>query len=335
MMLLKRGLPSMLSPEFSSTDSAAARAVDETVGKQDFVLAIDFGGTKVALACADLQGHVLGRERLDTNADKGALQVVERTVTYAQQLIQRTVDETGGGCCVAVGAVSPGVILPDRILLAPNVPGWEKLALRDVLFNGLGIPLVLVGNDAKAAAIAEWRWGSLRNADPAIYLTLGTGVASALLIGGRVLMGAHGAAGEIGYNLRSVTDQLGAAHGRAPLEEAVGGRAIGERGSQMLGTRLSAGELFAHSDARAHALIDDALSELAVHVANLAITIDPARIAVGGGMMNWGSALLDALSHRLRLAVPFPPELVAAHFLHDASLYGAVALALEAYEHQL
>jgi glucokinase len=151
------------------------------------------------------------------------------------------------------------------------------------------------------------------------------------VIGGRVVTGAHGASGEIGYNLRSIMDHFGAAHGRAPLEEAVGGRFIGERASLLLGEPLSTADLFAHTDVRTRFLVDEALAELATHVANLAILIDPARIAVGGGLMSSGEVILRALEFRLGYAVPFPPQVVPAHFLNDASLYGAIALALATF----
>jgi glucokinase len=293
----------------------------------DFVVAIDFGGTKIAVATANLEGEILEQERIQTNAAAGAIQAIERSLAAACTLIASVAERTGGRC-IAAGAVSPGIIEPDRILLAPNVPGWEQLALCKLLRAGLGLAHVVVGNDAKAAAAAEVRWGSLQGADPAVYLTLSTGIAAALVIGGKVLSGAHGASGEIGYSLRGVADDAGAIAGRAPLEEAIGGRALGERASRMLGAKLTAAELFAHPDIRARFLIDEALAELAVHVANLAILIDPARIAVGGGLMNAGNLILSALNYRLQFAVPFPPEVVPARFIHDAALRGAVALAL-------
>jgi glucokinase len=281
------------------------------------------------MAIADLTGELLEQSRIETDASRGASQAIEHALESARSLIAHGATLTGGHC-LAAGVVSPGIILPDRILLAPNVPGWEQLALREQVSAGLEIAQVAVGTDVKAAAAAEVRWGSLKDVDPGIFLSLGTGVAAALVIGGRVLMGAHGASGEIGYNLRSVTDVNGFAEGHAPLEEAVGGRAIGERGSKLLGGNLSAAETFASQDVRARLLVDDALDELAVHVANLAILIDPARIAIGGGMMSAGEQILEPLVTRLRSAVPFPPEVTLARFVHDGALRGAVALATHA-----
>ncbi len=298
-----------------------------TTSTHDFIAAIDFGGTKIAIATADTMGNLLRQARIDTLASQGAQQLLERTIATTQALIERTSAEVAGQC-IAVGVSTPGVVHDDGILLSPNIPGWESVPLRKTIRAGLHIPNVVVENDVKAAAMAEFLWGALKGADPAVFLSLGTGIASALVIGGRVVTGAHGASGEIGYNLRSVLDTSGAAQGRSPLEEAVGGRFIGERGSLLLREPLSAADMFAHTDLRARLLVDEALTELATHVANLAILIDPARIAVGGGLMRSGDVILQALALRLGYAVPFPPELVPAKFLQDASLYGAIALAL-------
>src|SRR5579875_2354441 len=281
----------------------------------DFVVAIDFGGTKTAIATADMTGVILQQGRLDTLAAQGAQQILKRTTSAARALIERTAAERGGSC-IAAGVATPGIVQEHGVLLSPNIPGWEQVSLRETLRANLGMPLVEAG------------WGALKGVDPGVFLSLGTGIAAALVIGGRVLIGAHGASGEIGYNLRSVLDHAGAAQGRAPLEEAIGGRFIGEQGSFLLGEQLDAADLFAHTDLRARFLVDEALAELATHVANLAILIDPQRIAVGGGLMHSGDVVISALAFRLGYAVPFPPEIVPARFLNDASLYGAIALAL-------
>jgi glucokinase len=292
------------------------------------VLALDFGGTKVAVATAGLDGEIAESTRLDTDAPRGARQVVERALAAARELIART-RALRGGRPLAVGAVSPGIVLEDRVLLAPNVPGWEELSLPALLRDGLALGQIRFMTDAKAAALAEARWGSLRDADPGVLVSLGTGLAAGVVIDGQVLNGSSGAAGEIGYLLRGTGNDAGAARGHAPLEEAVAGRAIGERGSRLLGQSLTAEQVFSSDDPRARALVSEALGELAVHVANLSILIDPARVAVGGGVMGSGRRVLAALGARLRDAVPFPPELVPARFGPDGALRGAVALALD------
>jgi glucokinase len=292
------------------------------------VLGIDFGGTKIALATATLDGQLMESDRLDTEAGQGAIQAVDRAVERAEELLGTTA-QNGGGRCVAVSAVSPGIVYEDRVVLAPNVPGWQQLKLPALLRDRFEPALFAVGTDVKAAALAELRWGSLRGADPAILLILGTGIAAAIVAGGEVIHGANGAAGEIGYSLRGPCETAGAAEGHAPLEEFAGGRAIGERAGELLGTPMTAADVFEDPDPRARELLEAALDALAVQVANMAIMLDPARIAVGGGLMSRPEVILAALERRLRVAAPFAPELVPAEFIHDGPLRGAIALALD------
>jgi glucokinase len=294
-----------------------------------FVAAVDFGGTKVAVASATPTGEIIDQTRFDTDATNGAEQAVQRAIDEARSIICAAEAETGGRC-VAVGVVSPGIARGGRTFLAPNVPGWEDLELESRLREALGIDPMVFGNDVKAAGLAELRWGTLVGADPGLFLSLGTGVAAAVLAGGRVLEGAHGAAGEVGYNLRGVNDESAFIDGHAPLEEVAGGRFIGARASRAAGHDLSTAEAFAARDPATRQFIDDTLDELAVHVANMALLIDPERIAVGGGMMESADRILGALKRQLRRAVPFPPGVSAARFVHDAALRGAMALALDA-----
>lgn len=297
--------------------------------ERDFVLGIDFGGTKIALATATLDGCLLESDRLETEAGHGAVQAVDRALARAQDLLSAA-GRNGGGRCLAVSAVSPGIVYEDHVALAPNVPGWQQLKLPALLRERFAPARAAVGTDVKAAAVAELRWGSLHGADPAILLILGTGLAAAIVVGGEVMHGANGAAGEIGYSLRGACERTGAADGHAPLEEFAGGRAIGERASLLLGTPMTAADVFEHPDPRAAELLEAALDALAVHVANMAILVDPARIAVGGGLMSQSDVILEALHRRLRLGAPFAPELVPARFIHDGPLRGAIALALDA-----
>lgn len=297
-------------------------------GPNDFVVAIDFGATKIAVATARLDGDLSQETRIDTAAADGAGQAVDRALHAARDVAASAVLD-GAGRCLAVGVVSPGVVLDDRILLAPNVPGWEDLALVESIREGLEIDEVVAGNDVKAAALAEARWGSLSGADPGVFLSLGTGVAVGIVVGGRVVAGHHGAAGEIGYNLVADDAEDGVSAGRAPLEELVGGLAIGERASRLAGRPLTAQQAFADPDPQIQELVERAIDVLARHVAQLAILLDPERIVVGGGLTGAADRILPALRARLDRWVPMPPELLLARHPHDAALRGAAALAID------
>lgn len=293
-----------------------------------FVLGIDLGGTKMALGTARADGTILRTERLPTDAHKGAEQAIERAITTGQRLVTRTVAETGG-TLIGVGLSTMGVTREDHVVMAPNVPGWEQLALPRLLRAAFPLTPVTIDNDVKAATRAELRWGALVNSQTALYINLGTGIAAGVVTEGRVLAGAHGAAGEIAYNLRGLHDEVGAREQHVPLEEYAGGRAIGERASALFGVPSTAQQLFARAreDAMARAVVEATLTEIAYHLTNLAIALDPERVAMGGGLMEAGDLILPRVRDHMARFVPFPPEIVAARFVHEAGLMGAIALA--------
>jgi glucokinase len=191
-----------------------------------------------------------------------------------------------------------------------------------------------MATDAKAAAQAEVRWGALAGCDPAVYLNLGTGLSAAIVTGGQVVAGMNGAAGEIGYNLRTTSDVGVPVAARTTLEDMISGQALARRaaGHTADGQPMEAGQVFeASRDVPGlDRLLTDFAAELAYHVVNLAICLNPVRIAVGGGMVRSWDRLRPALQDALTAGVPFPPELVAARFPSDAPLIGAIALAVDA-----
>lgn len=291
------------------------------------VLGLDFGGTKIAAAVADPTGARLASVTVDSVAAQGATACLDRGLRTALELLARTAPQA---TLAAVGVCTFGIPGEDGVDLAPAIPGWQQLPLRRSLGEAFpGVP-VRLANDVKAAAAAELRWGALAGCDPAIYLNLGTGLAAALCVGGTVVRGARGAAGEIGYNLRSTAD-VGTSSPHT-LEDAVSGRALAALAGAEVGRPMDAAEVFGLSDVdpRARLLVDAFLRELSLHVVNLAVAVDPVRIAVGGGMVRAWRRIGPVLRNALDAAAPFPPELVPATFPDDAPLIGALALAVEA-----
>lgn len=293
----------------------------------DLVLGLDLGGTTMLAGVADPTGRLLDTQTLPTRAELGADQAVERVLAAGDSLVRRC-----GGRLRGVGVASMGVTYEDRVALAPNVPGWERLRLPGLVRDRFGVP-VRVDNDVKAAALAEVSQGALRGVRYGLYLNLGTGIAAAATLDGAVVGGAHGAAGEIGYAPRTPDEQYGAREGRVPLEEYVGGRAISDAYEARFGEPVSTAELCRRAvdgDPRAGDFLRPRLDAIAFQLANLAIAADPERIAVGGGLARSESLLFPVLRARLEAFVPFPPEVVAARFDEQAGLVGATVLARQA-----
>ena len=154
-------------------------------------IGVDIGGTKIAAGVVDEAGTVLSQVRLDTDPDNPG--AIEAAVISAVAQLRRT--HTVG----AVGVAAAGFVSPrrDAVLFAPNI-AWRDHPLRDRLAAGIDLPIV-VENDANAAGWAEFRFGRARAVEDMVMLTVGTGLGGALVLNGRLLRGAHGAAGEIGH----------------------------------------------------------------------------------------------------------------------------------------
>jgi glucokinase len=293
------------------------------------VLGLDFGGTKIAVAVADLSGQRLGTATVASGRDLGAVESFTRGVDAGRELLAQSVP---GAPLVAVGACTFGIPFDDRVELAPTIPGWSSLPFGRLLRDAFPGVRVSVATDVKAAAAAEARWGSLVGCDPGLYVNLGTGLAAALVVGGHVVSGQHGAAGEIAYNLRRPADVGIALADRVPLEDRVSGLALSRQATRAAGRPMRAADVFAthRADPVTDTVLRDFVAELCFHVVNLAIALDPARVSVGGGMVRSWAVLGSALAQALEAAVPYPPELVVAAFPHDAALIGALALGVEA-----
>ena len=295
------------------------------------VLGLDFGGTKIAMAVCELDGELRASTTVSSGGELGARASFDRGISAAREVLAAAAP---GREVVAVGVSTFGIPFDDRVELAPTIDGWGDLRLGHEVRSAFPGAAVRLATDAKAAAQAEVRWGALAGCDPAIYLNLGTGLAAAIVAGGNVLHGSNGAAGEIGYNLRAASDVGVPLAARTMLEDMISGQALAKRAASHTphGGPMEAAAVFesGRDVPDLDRLVTDFVAELAFHVVNLAIAINPVRIAVGGGMVRSWDRLRPGLQDALTAGVPFPPELVVARFPSDAPLIGAVGLAVDA-----
>lgn len=284
------------------------------------VLGLDFGGSKTAAAVADTAGAVLGQLVVDVEPGAGAERTFARGIAAARRLLTEVAP---AGPLAAIGACTFGIPHDDRVELAPNIPGWERLAFGAGLRDAFPGVQVRFATDVKAAARAELIDGALAGCDVGLYVNLGTGFAVALVVGGAVVDGRHGAAGEVGYNLR----HPGAAPHAPRAEDVVSGQALAAAAAQLLGRPDVEALLHrAGTDPVAGDIVDRFIEELCFHLVNLTIALDPHRVVVGGGLVRSWQCFGPALGLALTAAVPFPPPLLVAAHPFDAPLLGALAL---------
>jgi glucokinase len=188
----------------------------------------------------------------------------------------------------------------------------------------------MIGNDVHVAAQAEMAWGSLRNVSDGIYLNLGSGISAGIICGGHFLTGADGAAGEVGYTLfRGLPEERMAADGIGPFEAWFGGTGAARRLAEA-GLPASVAEALelSQTNEAARQFIDELWTGIAVMIANLCISLNTSVVSLGGGYVRGDSGVIERITELMHQAVPYPPKITRARFGADASLRGAVALAL-------
>ena len=298
------------------------------------VLTCDIGGTKLAAAVVAADGSVRGRRVIDTQPAEARSDHPPGSGAGA------TVRQEEGATppLTAVGVSTKGVTREDGVLIA-GMPGWSQLRIPALLRERFPDMAVSIMNDVKAATMAEMTWGALRGISHGLYLNLGTGIAAGIVVGGEIVEGAHGAAGEIGYILPDREalggDRTGVTRPEdvpAPLEEPrwrPGGAGAHQTGARTGARheRLSQQERRRRPSGRPARRL---FSELALWTVNVAIVLDPERVVIGGGFLRSPSDLCSRARQAFARAAVFCPEVEPAHFGADSALVGAGALALRA-----
>jgi glucokinase len=218
---------------------------------------------------------------------------------------------------------------------ANGIAVWsENLNWTDVPFAALvrercGVPTVL-GHDVRAGALAETRIGAARGMSDVVYLSIGTGIAAGIVLGGRLHAG-DGYAGEIGHTPAG-HDEPCACGGRGCLEAIASAAAIARRYTARSGRPAAgAAEVLAARDPDALAVWDEALDALAGALAWIASVLAPETVVIGGGLSQAGPALFDPLNERIprRLTFQRVPRLVPAALGDRAGCMGAALLAVD------
>jgi predicted NBD/HSP70 family sugar kinase len=299
-----------------------------------WVLGIDVGRGWVRCALSDISGRPVARRDERAQARSGR-SLIAQLGALARQVTGEAGIDLGDVTRATLG--SPGVLQRGRgrVVLAPNLPGWQRPGVVDAIRAELGID-VEVENDVNLAAIGE-RWHGLgREVDNFVLLSIGTGVGMGVVLGGQLHQGSTGAAGEIGYLPIGPGDVHDPASRRTgTFEAAVGAGAVVALARQH-GMRQvrSAEQVFAaarRGDAPARRIVGVQAERLALGIAAVAAVLDPDLVVLGGGIgHNAGDLLIEPLARELRAVSPFQPRIAVSALGTDAVLQGALATALAA-----
>jgi glucokinase len=308
-------------------------------------LTVDLGGTRIRAARCRADGTIEARTEQFTRAEEGANAVVER---IAESL---RVVWPAKGKVASIGVGVPGPVDPFTgiIFLAPNIPGFVNLPLRDWLQAIFKVPVIL-GNDANLAGLAEWRYGAARGHGHVVYLTVSTGIGGGVIMGGHLLAGSRGLAGELGHvkiDYHGGACQCGSVGCIESIASGTGMvRQVRERiaaGETSKVTEIVSGNLDAinveviaraaeQGDALANAVLDDAFYALGMAVVSFLHTYNPSIVVIGGGVSNLGERMFTPVRDTVKRHVMDPAyvcPIVPAQLSGDVGLLGGLALALD------
>jgi glucokinase len=189
-------------------------------------LAVDVGGTKMAVGLVTDHGQLVHRSQVATPADAGSEELFSVLWTMVGAVLAGDGAGAGVRAPTVCGVGCGGPMTAGGATVSPlNIPGWRDFPLRDRLAEATGLPTAL-DNDAKALALGEgWR-GAARGRRNFLAMVVSTGVGGGVVVDGRLLDGEQGNAGHIGHVNVEPEGRLCVCGARGCLEAEASGRAI-------------------------------------------------------------------------------------------------------------
>jgi glucokinase len=297
------------------------------------ILSIDFGGTQTRVAWFDTQSRMLARADVATRREEGIDAVIDRMIALAREVVSAANDPLD-----AIGICAPGPqAYTGLILNAATLPGWDHVPLAHRISEAFGGVPVHMENDANLGALAEYHRGAAQGADPALYLTVSTGIGGGAILNGRLFTGWYGLAIEPGhmkfrhpdgnfYSLEALASGTGI--GRWARERLAADNTPSVlRGLAVVDGR-AVGETAIQGDALARSVITEAGEWLGWGLLNLVHLFNPRVIVIGGSVALLGDLIFDParriLSENVIDSLFLPADLIRpAQLGDDVCLIGA------------
>jgi glucokinase len=287
------------------------------------ILAIDFGGTRTRVGWYSQTLELVARDESPSHVEESIDAVINRIIHLARQVVP------AGEIPRAIGICAPGPqAYTGYIRYAHTLPTWDNIPLAQRISAAFGDAPSFMQNDANLAALAEYQFGAAQGADPALYLTVSTGIGGGAIIGGELFTGWRGLAIEPGhikfqgrdgkiYSLEALASGTGI--GRVAREKLamsdkpsslrqianVDGKAVGEAATQ--------------GDELALEVIAEAGRWLGMGLVAMVHLFNPQVIVLGGSVINLGELILGPARQTL-------VELLLDPLFNDENLIKVAAL---------
>lgn len=292
------------------------------------VLAIDLGGTKIALGIVDSRGRILAKALAPT--PRGDPEAVVRKARELADSLGRDLGGVG-----ALGIALPGILdARGEILVNSPSSAWTNVPFTPLFSREFELS-ASAENDANACAIAEARFGNAKELKSFFWMTISTGVGGAYFQDGRPLRGFNGMAGEIGHIVVRPSGRRCTCGNSGCLEAEAAGPAWTAKAAQAHPDWIADAAEIAKGartgDPKCLCIVDDVADALARGIASVLNLLDPEAVFLGGGI----SGASDLLIPRIKSLLPSLVVAGGTRIIRiepsalgcDAALLGAAALA--------
>lgn len=318
------------------------------VTKSEYLVGVDFGGTKILAGVFDSSLNCLGKTKVSTKAERGKDEVIERIARCVQDAVDEcdlTMKQIRG-----VGIGAPGAVNPEsgEVIFAPNLK-WEDVPLKKELEKKLGVP-VFLENDANICTLGVYETELKSKPRNVIGIFIGTGIGGGFIIEGKLYSGFNRTAGEIGHMVIEVGGPKCGCGNRGCFEALASRSAIfrqiqaavkdGQKTilTEMLGADLKdlrSGDLrkaIRKGDKFTEKIVEDAAEYTGIAVANLINILNPEVVVLGGGVIDaledeMMAVIIETAKENAMSGTTKGIEIIASKVGDDAGILGGAVLA--------
>lgn len=300
----------------------------EIVPEAALVASVDLGGTKVRVALCNLSGSVVSEVKEPT-VQAGGVAVVDQIARLVVQAAHKASIPTEKIRVAVVGV--PGVLEVEtgNIKMAPNIAGIDQVDFPSLLEARLRVE-VIVENDVNLAALGEHWMTHQGERDNLVFLSVGTGIGAGLVIGGQLVRGSSGGAGEIGFLPFGADPYDAESFKVGALERVTATSAMIGNYASLTGQKISVPEIFERSlsgDKDATQALATAARNIALAIAAIVAVVDPSCIVVGGSI-GARPELVEMIRSEIKTCFPRQVSVEPSVLGNHAALAGGASIAL-------
>ena len=285
----------------------------EIDGKYGYIAGYDIGATSIDLALANFRGDILEHFSEPADVRDDAEVVLGRCAEIIQQMLERQRGVPAQVVAVGIGVPGPVEFAKGVLIAPPLMPTWENFPIKEFFAQTFPNATVVVDNDVNIMAIGEAHAGKRNGLKNFIWVKIGTGIGSGIIVHGEIYRGANGVAGNIGHIEADHKGPICRCGNQGCLEAMAAGPPIAQRGreaaeagrSPFLAKRLEAnhrkltaidvGDAAASGDMTAIEIIRDSGWLIGSVLAGLVEFFNPEVIYIGGGVSKIGFTFLSSI----------------------------------------